>query len=100
MTKKEAKELSLEVWRYLARHPKIELKVQLPDKLYGRIRFLRHRCPLCEVFKQCDECPLHGCSAGTDVYVTWVGAMTKRGRKAAAEEIVRRIEAWEIGDDG
>jgi hypothetical protein len=50
MTKKEAKELSLKVWRYLAEHPETARKRDLPGELYGAIRNLSCACPLCELF--------------------------------------------------
>lgn len=32
MTKEKAKKLTLEVWRYLAEHPEIDIKQDLPKK--------------------------------------------------------------------
>jgi hypothetical protein len=36
MTKQETKELTLEVWRYLAEHPEIGTKNDLPKKEYKK----------------------------------------------------------------
>jgi len=49
MTKQEAKELLLGVWRYLAEHPEVRHKQELPENLYDKIKDLAARCPLCEV---------------------------------------------------
>jgi hypothetical protein len=104
MTKQEAKELTLEVWRYLAEHPEIEYKMYLPDSLYEKVKFLECECPLCEMFyapcaRECSGCPLSGegyyCSDGDQTYDRWCHAKTNKERKEAAEEIVRRTEAWE-----
>jgi hypothetical protein len=41
MTEKMAKELSLEVWRYLAEHPEIFSKHELPSRLWGKIKNIK-----------------------------------------------------------
>jgi hypothetical protein len=60
MTKQEAKELSLEVWRYLAEHPEIQMKRYLPDEIWDKIKDMACACPLCEV-NPCHKCPLVSC---------------------------------------
>jgi hypothetical protein len=52
MTYKEAKGLSLEVWRNLEEHPEIDRKYDLPNRLYARIKIRDCRCPLCELLLQ------------------------------------------------
>jgi hypothetical protein len=105
MTCKEAKELSLEVWRYLAEHPEIARKGDLPAPLWKKIMHLRCYCPLCELFfisgsSSCPGCPLSGkdyrCESHGQPYSGWHWAGPKAVRKEAAEEIVRRIGAWEV----
>jgi hypothetical protein len=91
MTKQEAKELSLEVWRYLAEHPEIRRKENLPDGIYNKIRDLEFECPLCEVLRYCALCPLADCAP----YERWVDKRDTKVRQGAAREIVRLIEAWE-----
>ena len=102
MTKKEAKELSLEVWRYLAEHPKISEKCELPDTLYKKIKNMRGECPLCvlfigQTFFDCPRCPLKNCG-GNSFYREWVWG-DKEVRKKAAEKIVETIRAWEPEED-
>jgi len=65
MTKQEAKELSLEVWRYLAEHPEISSKANLPEPLFDKIKVMMNQCPLCELppkeFCKGQKCPLNRC---------------------------------------
>jgi hypothetical protein len=111
MTRQEAKELSLEVWRYLAEHPEIKGKEGLPTLLFNKIERLRLQCPLCEVFCvkvikasgayiSCRGCPLaegdRRCFDRGCVFHRW--ANSNRKGKASAREIVRLIEAWEAGE--
>ena len=68
MTNQKAKDLTIEVWQYLADHPKIKYKADLPKKLWNKIKFLTCQCPLCEITDaNCnltDEtcCPLFNCN--------------------------------------
>ena len=95
MTKQEAKELSLEAWRYLAERPEIYRKRYLPDGIYNKIRDLACECPLCEVLRKCDLCPLASCSKTNSPFYKWEHATYNEEREEAAREIVRLIEAWE-----
>jgi hypothetical protein len=99
MTEREAKELCLEVWRYLAEHPETARKSDLPKALYARISSLQCECPLCEVCS-CDQCPLYtkqrACSDEGEPYARWNHARTPGTRRKAAKEIVQRVEAWEV----
>jgi hypothetical protein len=103
MTKQEAKELSLEVWRYLAEHPEIDRKDDLPKPLFSKIVHCLSRCPLCELFNighlSCPGCPLTGedysCESPGQPYCRWTDASSPFDRKEAAAGIVRQIEAWE-----
>jgi len=98
MTKLKAKELSLKVWRYLAKHPKITRKKDMPKSLYAKIEFLQGECPLCEAFffESClVKCPLKGCLSHSKVFILWKNAVTPDERKEAAQKIVSMIEAWE-----
>jgi hypothetical protein len=108
MTKREAKALCLEVWRYLAEHPEILCKPSLPEALFAKIEPLVFRCPLCEVFYDefnqgpCYGCPLfedlHPCDSDGQAYARWCAAETPEERREAAEEIVQRVEAWEAAE--
>jgi hypothetical protein len=97
------------VWRYLAEHPEINKKHQLPNSLYKKIKFLKNECPLCGIFYRnsflsCPGCPLSGqrsycCSPGRP-YNRWRFVSSgEKERKEAAEEIVRVIEAWDVDND-
>jgi hypothetical protein len=72
MTEKEAKELSLKVWEYLANNPEISSKNLLPEELKDRLKgnvdkLNLNWCPLCDFFrkdresKSCPGCPLETC---------------------------------------
>jgi hypothetical protein len=104
MTHKEAKELSLEVWRYHVEHPDIVCNSDLPEGLYSKIKFLYHKCPLCVLFADtiagCPGCPFSGegwvCVSKGQPSSRWYKAETPEERREAAEEIVRRIETWVV----
>lgn len=99
MTKRLAKLLSLEVWRYLRDCPEIDNKDQLPSKLYAKIKSLKARCPLCKVFNTCAECPLQNCFRDSDSvsdYYLWYRSTTSESRAQAAANIVKKIEDWEV----
>ena len=115
MTKKEAKSLTIEVWQYLADHPEIKSKLDLPKELYEKIRPLLSRCPLCEwVFRKnkglmiipmiCKKvgCPLalakHNCNYDPENYYNqweqWDS--TPQQRKEAAQGIVNIVKEWKV----
>jgi len=100
MTPKEAKELSLEVWRYLAEHPEIRRKKELPQEIYEKIDDSLWECPLCKLFYDfpavCPKCPLERCDRGSD-YSNWCNTHSyeENARREAAQKIVAAIEAWE-----
>jgi hypothetical protein len=102
MTGKKAKELSLEVWRYLAEHPEIGCKSELPNYIWREIRNLTGRCPLCELFYgskngPCNGCPLdaQNCMKDDSPFDRWLTTEIEEERQGAALEIVKIIEAWE-----
>ena len=97
MTAREAKELSPEVWRYLAAHPETDSKRCLPDNLFSKIRRMDGNCPLCELYRGsiCPKCPLKTCKTGSP-YDKWFWG-DENDRRAAAQKIVDAIEAWEPG---
>jgi hypothetical protein len=95
MTRKEAKAVSLEVWSYLAEHPNINSKYQLPAELFSKIAYCRCHCPLCEVVEDCTMCPLYPGWNCCVFYTNWVSAKGDEYRARAANMIVCIIEAWE-----
>ena len=104
LTPKEAKELTLEVWRYLRDHPEIGAKYNLPRDLYIKVNSMKERCPLCEYFDEinghnrCGLCPLKRCDEGSS-YSKWNRASGKFAmvtRYINAAKIVKRVKAWEV----
>jgi hypothetical protein len=108
MTLKEAIVLSLEVWRYLAAHPEITDKHDLPKKLFGKIKNMEGKCPLCEYnFREgkekCYTCPLFfekegkyiNCDSTLHPYWEWAYARldNEETRKEGATAIVKLLEA-------
>jgi hypothetical protein len=102
MTQKEAKGLTLELWRYLAEHPECWNKEQVPQKLYKKVVCLRAECPLCEIAEQgkCNQCPLaiagEGCRKDGSAWDKWseTAPEDKAARKEAAERIVAIVSVW------
>jgi hypothetical protein len=105
MTQKKVKELTLELWRYLAEHPECRSKCQVPRRIYKKIWGFLADCPLCEFFNvtrdYCKKCPL--CNAGESCrnsdspWHWWFNSDFEdlAARKKAAEQIVEIVSAWE-----
>jgi hypothetical protein len=100
MTQKEAKEISLEVWRYLAEHTECFSKRDLPGELWKK---LSNGCPLCVVFRvdcSCSCCPLdeagERCPKEGSAYDRWAYADSgdTETRRKSAMRIVEVISAW------
>jgi len=110
MTKQEAKEITLEVWQYLADHPEIDDKKRLPGYLYRKVKSFLNLCPLCELFmdsslgvSECTGCPLDSCARGS-FYAKWNlvyiwDKNPKAMRKEAAQEIINKVKAWEVKEE-
>ena len=100
MTKEYAKELTIEVWEYFAKHPEIECKADLPKAIYNKIYCLFARCPLCEMFVRdgCAGCPIRikNEEGECSLYLAWFDAESIKDRKHAAEKIVRLVKSWKI----
>jgi len=99
MTKKQAKAITLEVWGYLAKHPEIDAKSKLPEKLWKKIRFLKLKCALCSVCCGCIECPLNPTRGGCIGWTEWLGGVMDGSsieRERGAKEIVRLVKAWKV----
>jgi hypothetical protein len=106
LTRKEAKELSLEAWRYLRDNPEIDTKSGLPSEIFNKITGFWFSCPLCELFHNalvslvencCTGCPLsiRSCVSLESPYARWARSIMNETRREAAAEIVSIIEAWE-----
>jgi hypothetical protein len=104
MIKAEAKKLSIEVWTYLAEHPEIRYKCDLPKELWEKIKRLPCECPLCAAYISCDECLLNdknrnsGCAGKSGLYYQWAHSKTALARAKAARRIVVKVEAWEVDE--
>jgi hypothetical protein len=111
MTRKEAKELSLEMWQFLAEHPEIVDRSCLPDHLFQKIKGMVKYDPLCDIFPvikfnadmqthTCPGCPLSSvwdsCFDPMRMYDRWLYAFYEADRHVAAEKIIRVIESWEV----
>ena len=112
MTNPEAKELTIEVWTYLAEHSEVASKTKLPDELFSKIKDLKGYCPLCELFyrnelitdnisDKCTGCPLNtkltNCFVSCSPFMKWVLAINNnQQRKEAATEIVNIVKKREV----
>jgi len=104
MMPQEAKELSIEVWTYLAEHPECEQKKNLPLELYEQIELMPGQCPLCKLYmyKHFDrsamscgkQCPLYRCDRIGSAWDRWSNGVEVT-RREAAQEIVDKLKAWE-----
>jgi hypothetical protein len=117
MTHREAKELCLELWRYLEEHPEVQWKHHVPPELWKKILYLDCECPLCELFSSensfceadegdedfdgCEGCPLfeagEECLRDRSAYKEWSHSLSSdcETRKKAAHRIVEIVSAWE-----
>jgi hypothetical protein len=114
--KQSAKERALVVWEYLANHPEIKVKYQLPEELFNLIHFDVAYCPLCTLFLDdsdwiCPGCPLdradNNCrSLSKNDWMIWsnneyakFGEYSNEERLEAAERILTIIEQWDVDAD-
>jgi hypothetical protein len=101
MTAKQAKEETLLVWRYLAEHPEIRHKTDLPKEIWNKIEGYENYCPLCEYTEvdgdgECSDCVLYCCAVDGSSYDRWCYADYEEQRIEAAREIVEKVEKWEV----
>lgn len=107
MTKHAAKELTLLVWEYLEKHPRIGAKCQMPLDILDKVRDYPGLCTLCAWIQgqkgaKCGKCPLGVAEkecGPTSVFPWHKWAFSRAGdwktRKEAAHEIVSIVEAWD-----
>jgi hypothetical protein len=101
MTELKAKELSLEVWEYLAEHPEAASKFDLPTEIAAKVDGMLNRCPLCKLFhgNDCVGCPLEeageGCMSNKQdtAYSLWTSGVEEK-RRIGAKRIVEIVKAW------
>ena len=96
LTKKKAKKICLEIWECLRDNPEIDTKMDLPKKLFNKIKEMRGECPLCDYMSCSDGCPLQTYHSGCHDFENWCDALTKRGRKKHAGIIVKKVKAWKV----
>lgn len=87
------------LWTFLAEHPDIRDKENLPKAIEARVERYKFKCPLCQLFinRNCHGCPLsngrqYGCEQPEAEYFQWHDGS---GVNPAAE-VLRDIEAWQI----
>ena len=105
MTAQGAKELSLQIWGYLAGHPDIRHKSDLPGWLFVQIEHMVLNCPLCELFIQnvgfnftCSCCPLISCNTDGSLYNNWARSATREEREYHARRVLGAIGSWDAGN--
>lgn len=113
MTKQEAKDLTLEVWKELALNGELSQKYEISKEVYEKIKGLLFECPLCELFNDkhiygpmnwhlnCSGCPLkeagNQCFNGVNFYSDWEATgIYCSDRETAAQGIVDIVENWVI----
>lgn len=90
-SEKQALKQSIEVWKYLAKHPEIMSKAELPERLYDKIKDCMARCPLCQFYDfHCRKCPLPAPANGKcTLFFKWVDFQADDNtRVSAAQRIV------------
>ena len=100
--KRWAKKLSLKIWSWLADHPEVRDKEQLPKKLYNKIIEIEARCPLCELYldTDCIDCPLfddgENCLPDDSLYMKWVDGDSDQNYAAKIRD---KIKNWDIVEE-
>jgi hypothetical protein len=102
MTAKEAKEKTLHFFQYIAAHPEVKSKSNLPIEMRKELKHYYNTWPLCQFLNDlyflssCDKCPLEKCTTNRQSpYYKWMMAETDKVRQRAANQVVARVEAWE-----
>lgn len=97
-TEQEAKEITIEVFSYLADHPEIEAKSDLPNRLFKKLAVSKYLCRLCDIYTDddCKKCPLETKIGTCGYYCDFILAKTPEERTAAANKIVELVKAWEV----
>ena len=108
LTRKRARELSIEKWEWLYDHPsKIDF-YDLPEELQIKLWDFSAKCPLCELYvnsssygKCKNKCPFvqakQICSAEGSHYSIWlVPSTSSKTRKKYAGLILQIIKDWKV----
>jgi len=113
MTKQESKDLTIEVWEEIGNR-KLVIKSELNLKTWVKIKDLKYKCPLCELFNNtnnrflpwklnCVGCPLKEAGkqcyskSKSNPYAIWSDGLSSiNNRVKAAREIVKITKAWKV----
>ncbi len=103
----EAKDISLEVWKYLSEYVELDSKRDLPSDLYAKVEHLLGECPLCHCFSQdCQRCPIdkamQNCFETDSAYHIWLNVdalYSNEERKKSATLIYDIIRGWDINKE-
>lgn len=102
LTKKKAKELSIEKWEWWVKHPTKDFE-DMPLILQDKIKNYFAECPLCELYKRdepCFKCPLYECNEHCgDIYSYYnlfCHIKDKKVLKALAKAILEIIKDWKV----
>jgi len=109
MTEEKALKLTIDVWHYLATHPELTKKTDLPPNLWNKLMGLTSTCPLCSFYQRyswgenCKRCPLVNilgfsddfrgdCMLKGGFYIAWKASSFDnfRVRRDFAEAIVEK----------
>lgn len=105
----EAKEWSIKVWEYLAEHPDVADKGEIPFEIWTVVENMLNRCPLCEwrnsmrYFKRginfCENCPLAAakerCTSRASAWGLWMDALSNTARETSAKRILEIVTEWD-----
>ncbi len=113
LSRKEAKDLSLKLWRELAKTG----DKKESSKVFNEVEKMENHCPLCEIYnieygkhdKKCKNCPLavksnyRGCRFNNsfedkddDLFSKWANSERIQDKKMYAKKIADLIERWRV----
>jgi hypothetical protein len=90
MNPKEYKKLSLEVWKYRAEHPEINLKDDTPKEIWDMSVLLWNCREHCELTKVAGYCPCFH----TNKIMEWATAADPSSASKAAKQIIKQLQKW------
>ena len=107
LTRKRAKELSIEKWEWFYKHPSKINDSDLPEELQIKLGSFEAACPLCELYAdflngRCKKkCPFvqaeQNCLAKGSYYFIWLKSTTSsKTRKKYAGLILQIIKDWKV----
>ncbi len=111
LTKQEAKDLTIKVWKELSEDGTLSKKDMISPELYEKIEHFNRECPLCELFNEkltnpykdwdtcCNDCPLkeagEQCFSEGDIFSLWSDAdCSVEEREGHAQALLNIVEEW------